>query len=46
VGYGFRKATYDGHPVLEVSYFALGYDFLRYAGYYAKVGDVLDIGRR
>jgi hypothetical protein len=46
VGYGFRKATYDGHPVLEVSYFALGYDFLRHAGYYAKVGDVLDIGRR
>jgi hypothetical protein len=45
VGYGFRKATYGGQPVLEVSYFALGYDFLRYAAYYAQVGDVLEVGR-
>jgi hypothetical protein len=45
VGYGFRKATYRGAPVLEVSYFALGYGFLRYAGYYAQMGDVLDISR-
>jgi hypothetical protein len=45
VGYGFRKSTYGGAPVLEVSYFALGYDFLRYSGYYASLGDVLDIRR-
>src|SRR5262249_27071973 len=45
VGYGFRKATYRGQPVLEVSYFALGYEFLRYPGYYAQVGDVIDVGR-
>jgi len=46
VGYGFRTAAYGGQPVLEVSYFSLGYEFLRHAGYYALVGDVLDVSRR
>ncbi|HWP65743.1 MAG TPA: hypothetical protein VNO26_07515 [Candidatus Limnocylindria bacterium] len=46
VGYGFRVASYTGRPVLEVSYFSLGYNLLRYPGYYAQVGDVLDLGWR
>lgn len=46
VGYGFRTGAYDGRPVLEVSYFSLGYDLLRYGGYYAAIGDVLDVARR
>jgi hypothetical protein len=45
VGYGFRTGTYRGQPVLEVSYFALGYEFFRHSGYYAQVGDVLDVPR-
>lgn len=46
VGYGFRTTTYHGQPVLEISYVALAYDFIRYASYYAQVGDVLNVGAR
>jgi hypothetical protein len=46
VGYGFRRATYAGRPVLEVSYRELAHRFLRYASYYARAGDVLEVGGR
>jgi hypothetical protein len=36
-GYGFRTATYRGQRVLEVSYLSFGD--------YARLGDVLDVGR-
>jgi hypothetical protein len=46
VGYGFRATTFDGRPALEVSYFSLAHFTFRYPGYYAQVGDVLDLGTR
>lgn len=46
VGYGFRTTTHETRRALEVSYFALGYDLFRHPGYYARVGDVLDLTPR